>query len=630
MTQHELVTSITQDISDRSTWDTRQGMFYDMRHHGLRRKNRMPWQADAHFPLCSQVIEKIKPLYFQQLYASELLATFVPTVSESSNAINAGLASQWFDYQMKQRSDLERESLRLIDSLCVGGRGVWKVTWDAQRRKLKIVNRPTMHIIVSSWTEDIETADRIVDVQTYSVESYKRLDPNVYKTDDETVRLITGTGEEEEQSDSDVRQRRLLREGITHSNSNRIIIWECWTRQKSGWMCQTLSPLAPEIQIRQPFKCPYQHGLPPFVTAVYEEKEAGWYSPRGLVEILATFEAECTETLNQKKDCMRLYNNPVFTSERDIPNTANLNVRPGQILPFKVAPVVMREPPINLDQHLVLMRDIGQQLVSVPDFALSDVKNTSDTRSATEINAITAASQQGSDLRMRVFRLGLGRLYRMCWSLLRQYAADDLKMVIDDRVVEVSKDAIADVYRIIPSGSADGVNKQVLYAKAATRFQQFANSPFIKQDELVKSVLEADDAGLVKRLFQDPGQHASDEREDQGVEICVMKNGIPASVSPSDDHLEHIKTIVGYVQVSHSSGQNPTPAEMVLLQQHIAQHLEFLKKTNPQAAKQAEQAIQSLSQILNEPTQANQGNGQAVAQGQPSPPVANGGPMGAV
>lgn len=629
MTGNDLVTAIRSDLSDRTTWDTRQGLFYDMRHHGLRRKNRLPWQSDVHFPLCSQVIEKIKPLYFQQLYASELLAVFLPEAKDGATAINAGVAAQWFDYQLKQKTDLEREILRWIDTLCVGGRGVLKIWWDASKKRLQISNVPVTHIIVPSWTEDIETADRIVHVQSYSVESYKRLGEH-YRKDTETLKKITGTGEEEAAADSEVRSRKLIREGITHSDRQQIILWECWDHEAGEWVCQTVSPLAPEIEIRPVYKCPYNHKSPPFVTVSYEEKEAGWYSPRGLVEMLAVFEAECTKILNEKNDAMTLFNRPVYESDRDIPNTNTISFKPGQILPFKVRPVQQAAPPISFDQQLVLMRDLGMQLVAVPDFATSDIRNTKDTRTAAEINAITASSSQGSDLRMRIFRLGLGRLYKMCWSLLLQYNAADLRMTIEDRLVEVPADTLKDVYRIVPSGSADGVNKQVLYAKAVNRFQQFASSPFVKQDELVKSVLEADDAGLVKRLFQDPGQHSANQREEQGNEIAVMHLGIPAAVSPADDHLEHIKTIIGYIQVSHQTGQPPTPAETILLQQHAAQHMELLKKVNPEAAKQAALAIKSLFELINEPDQANQGGSAPVASGQASPAMAQGGGMAGV
>ena len=49
---------ILQAISDRGTWERRQATWYQMRHDGLRRKNK-PWPnaADMHFPLGDMQIE---------------------------------------------------------------------------------------------------------------------------------------------------------------------------------------------------------------------------------------------------------------------------------------------------------------------------------------------------------------------------------------------------------------------------------------------------------------------------------------------------------------------------------------------------------------------------------------------
>ncbi len=76
----KLNSEVLRDLADRAVWDTRQRMFYEMRHHGLRRKNK-PWPgaSDVHFPLVDTTISELKPAYFQQLFATDLIAQFVPT-----------------------------------------------------------------------------------------------------------------------------------------------------------------------------------------------------------------------------------------------------------------------------------------------------------------------------------------------------------------------------------------------------------------------------------------------------------------------------------------------------------------------------------------------------------------------
>lgn len=55
MDYSELFSLTMDDLQDRSLWETRQQMYYDLRHHGLRRKSK-PWPgaSDAHFPSLTQ------------------------------------------------------------------------------------------------------------------------------------------------------------------------------------------------------------------------------------------------------------------------------------------------------------------------------------------------------------------------------------------------------------------------------------------------------------------------------------------------------------------------------------------------------------------------------------------------
>jgi FMN phosphatase YigB (HAD superfamily) len=50
-------------LTARKHWEQRQATWYQMRHDGLRRRNK-PWPnaADMHYPLADGIIEKLKPL----------------------------------------------------------------------------------------------------------------------------------------------------------------------------------------------------------------------------------------------------------------------------------------------------------------------------------------------------------------------------------------------------------------------------------------------------------------------------------------------------------------------------------------------------------------------------------------
>ena len=600
MTRSEFQQSILTAIEARTVWERRQGMFFEMRHHGLRRRNK-PWPgaSDVHFPLADSVIERLKPAYFQQLYASDLAATFIPRTKDATTAM-AQAAAQWFDFQLKQRSNFKTEILRGIDGLLMAGRSVVKVTWDVGGQALDLTWIPIQHLIVPSHTRELEQADWIVHVQHWSPAAYRR--EKVFRQDEAFVQSIIGSGTGPEGVNATIREAKCVREGITHADTESIVLWEAWRRDADSWSCEMFSPLRPEDDVRPRYRAPYRHGQPPFVDFVYELKEPGWYSPRGVVELVAVFEAELAKLLNEKNDAMTLYNRPLFKTSSQMPNAANLRWVPGQILPYAVEPVGMPQPPISFDQQIVLVRDLAEGRVSVPDFGMSQVRGTKDPRTATEIQAISAAAGQSGDLRLRIFRQGLGRLYKMCWSLLLQYAGGDLEMWFDGQAVTIPTGALRDHYRLMPSGSSDGSTRQSLYQKAVSRMQLFRGDDFVDQGELRKSVLEADDAGLVKRLFRDPGIEAADQAERQAMEISILRLGFPAPVRSTDNHAVHLQTIVSYVLHQIQLGHPPHGSELQMLVQHAGDHLTALRKINPIAAKEAAAALGQLEHQLQQTT----------------------------
>ena len=592
MHRQKLNASVLQDLADRSVWDVRQRMFYEMRHHGLRRKNK-PWPgaSDVHFPLVDTTISELKPAYFQQLFATDLIAQFVPTSPQVAEYTTA--AAQWFDHRVKQKTNLETEVLSAVDAMLMCGTGILKVLWDYQSKRLKYYTVNPQHFVVPAWTRDIADADRICHISVYSVEAYKR--QKHLKQDKAILDQIVGSYSDDA-GDMNTESVKYEREGLTFPEQDKIIVWEVYHRcpDTGEWLICTYSPSSPDIDLRPPMKLPYNHGKPPFIAINYEIKDPGFYSSRGVVELQAIFEAELTKLMNEKNDAMTLFNRPLYRAERDMPNSGNLRMTPGSILPYGIQPVAHQAPPISFDQQMNIMREIAQNRVSTPDFGLTQTLQNTERRTATEIQAIGGLYQQSSDLRMRIFRIALGNLYRMSWSILLQYDKTSLDYWYLDTAQQVPQEALHEQYGIQPTGSADGVNKQLLMQKAITRFQMFANDPFIDQGQLRKTILESDDATLVKRLYVDPQLAQATQAEDQANEITFLRLGFPAVVKDSDDHLIHIQTVMAYITNRADTGAPPEPAEGQFLEQHIAEHLEKLKEADPKTGRQVEQELKNL------------------------------------
>ena len=610
----KLNAEVLQDLADRAVWDTRQRMFYEMRHHGLRRKNK-PWPgaSDVHFPLVDTTISELKPAYFQQLFATDLVAQFVPTSPQVAEFTTA--AAQWFDHRIKQKTNLETEVLSAVDSMLMCGTGLLKVLWDHSSKRLKYYTVDPQHFVVPAWTRDIADADRICHISVYSIDAYRR--QKHLKQDKAILDQIVGSYNEDA-GDMNTEAAKYEREGLTFPERDKIIVWEVYHRcpETGQWIICTYSPTSPDIDLRPPMKIPYNHGKPPFIAFNYEIKDPGFYSSRGVVELQAVFEAELTKMQNEKMDCMTLFNRPLYRAERDMPNSGNLRLTPGSILPYGIQPVMHQSPPISFDTQMNIMREVAQNRVSTPDFGLTQTLQDTSRRTATEIQAIGGLYQQSSDLRMRIFRIALGNLYRMSWSILLQYDKSSLNYWYLDTAQEIPQEALHEQYNIQPTGSADGVNKQLLMQKAITRFQMFANDPYIDQGQLRKTILESDDATLVKRLYVDPQLTQSTQAEDQANEITFLRLGFPALVKDSDDHLIHIQTVMGYITNRADTGAPPEPAEGQFLEQHIGEHLEKLKEADPKTGRQVEQELKNLFTQMQEAVeqQANPENVESIEE----------------
>lgn len=607
--RNELYTALIGDIRARTGWEERQRLWYEMRHGGLRRKRRLPWQADLHYPLSDSIVSKLKPFYYQQIYGNELIATFAETSPMADEKLSRAV-SIWFDYHLKQKSNIELEILTCIDHLLTSGLGFIKVSYDSEVESVHFDAVDPINVILPYYSDDMRKVERMAHVMHMSTDAYKS--NSLYNQ--EILEQIGGRQADGAQLTT-YEDTKLRREGITvGADKDQVVVWEVYERDpKTGVMhVHTFSPAAPELDVRPTFELPFEHGQVPFIPFVMEVKDKGVYSSRGICEVVAPFESYLCKLMNEKADAITLYNRPMFRSEQDIPNSNNFRFGPATVLPVGVAPVPMPQPPISFDHEMTNQRMIAEYLVAMPDFGMGQQQSSKGARTATEITQIGALMGQSTDLRARVFRLSLAQVYRQAWSILCQFAQKDLTFMFNGKFGILPEVALQAKYAVIPSGSADGVNKAVQFQKAVTRMQMFANNPSVDQVGLIRSVLEQDDPALANKLVVDNGVKAMSEAEEQAMENLVMESGVPAAVEGNNDHVVHIQTLVQRVQQVQASGTG-SPQSQQLYSQHLEQHLQALGQRD----KNAERAIRKQLGEMSKAMAEQQAQQQAQQQGQP-------------
>lgn len=604
-------------LAARSEWEERQATWYKMRHDGLRRINK-PWKnaADMHFPLADMLIEKLKPSYIGQIFATDTVASF--RAQSDQWTAHQTTAAQWLDYQLKQRTNFEGEIMVAVDTMLQTGKAIVKVYWDVVRREARFESVNPLHIIVPAWTGKLADADWIVHVQTYSRAAYERL-PG-FDTAPETIEQLVGA---RSKTGSSHDAAKYQREGITHAKTGEeVVVWELAYRGEGGqWRIKTFSPARPEKELRPEFGLPYAKGVfseaippPPYAEINAEAKGRDYYSPRGVCERVMPFEVSLCKDWNTIKDHQSLTSAPVFSAGAGVPQNANLRMIPGQILPFALQAVQFPPIPVDIGQSMAGTRAVAEQLIAIPDAGVRSEVPGRDTRTAAEVNLLGSLAGRSDDLRARVFRMELTHLLNLTWGILLQYAPDQLDYFTGAVNAQLPPEALAGSYRIEPNGSGDNYNRGLVLQRAIARKQMFTGNPNIDQRELDRSVLESDDARLVHRLLLNEGSAQAQQLEDQAQELSIMLIGYPAEVRPTDDDWAHLQALAGFVQRRAQTGEPLTPEMLMLLAQHAEAHRQALSKKNPALSKEHGPQVKQLIATLQSEAQRTQQAVQAAQQ----------------
>jgi len=610
---NSLFKEIMGAIAGRTSWEQRQTLFYEMRHNGLRRK-KLPFAgaADLHYPLADSMIEKHKPFYYQILFSQDLMTSF--TSLDVDRQIDATACAYWFDWKLKQQSNIETEALVVIDFFLMCGRSIMKAVYNKDKKRLVHSGIDPLFFVVPPYTQELGDADFMTEIMQTTVNQYKRWG-SPWNQDEAYIKSITGQGNYTEEK----MQVKSRREGINIPiGQDGIIIWQTHEKKSDGWHVHYFSPANPNTPARQSHKLMEPYKYPPYVDFYTEIKDKGWYSPRGIPEVVAMFEAYLTKMLNESADYMTFVNRPIYTSDGTIANMQNYKLTPGQYVPQGLRKVEQSGPPVPFEQQEVKMRSIAEYRVGMPDFGMGNANASKEKPTATEVNVVSQLMGQNMDLRVRIFRKSLSNLFKLDWDLLTYYEKESLEYYQKKEMKKLDANLLSGSYKIEPTGSVDNINRAFVMQKAVTRRQMFINVPWINQKELDKSVLEADDPRLVDKLMINPNDISNDQAEEQADEINNMQLGFPIQLSAQDDDLIHLVTLITFIQSRMAKEMVLEPDFATLLLNHGREHQERLMST-PEGSKKLKSLDEGVLGAVIGYLQAMIQRGEAPGLPQPSP-----------
>ena len=625
-------------LNDRQAWEAKQRKFYLMRHDGLRRVRKpFPQAADLHLKLVDEKVNQKKAFTLAQAFGQPSLATFVCMKQQMADMTQS--AQDFFSFELKHRSNLIRTLQTVVDTMWLRGRGIMKAYVDPfNDYRIVHENVDPLFLVMPDDVNDFEDSYEWIHVRQMNVAKFKQdrrycqnyqegdgVDRRIVKKlcggADAADRLRTQRGRDFDMIELD----KELRDGFTHSNnSDTIIIWEHYIRTMGGLTVYSYCPVATDIEVRKPYGVPYKvdgRVSPGFFSFVAEVKDDGWYSPRGVAEKIADNEIYGCKVWNAKADAITFLNTPQFTSEVGVQNPANYRMAPGEVLPPGVKPAIYGTPPVSFDQEINFARQEAELSAQTPDMGVSGQKGQQGQgrqhRTAKEVSVAASIGQVATTNEGMIFKDDLSKLYAHDWGLMLQYKRKQLTYFITDDCKVATEEALHGEYLIMAGGATDDWDKNQRVQRAEQRFEMLVGKPNIDQDELVTELLAADDARLVKKLVVPSKQRQASESADENTEINDMCPGpnrpsFPIQAMPQQDHFTRIQTILSWLEAANKMGTPTSQPEKQRLFQHLGQHLQFLKKQNPQQFKQVEMMIRKME-----------------SQGQPQPVQRQPQPMGA-
>lgn len=616
--KNELYEDIVSDLEDRSSWEGRQQLWHKMRNQGVRRA-RKPWAgaADTHVPIGDTIINKLKAYYVQWIFGPELLASFYALEDQGDSYTDS--VAQWFDYQVREKSNFTRASICAIDSVLQNGMGFLKTYYDPKASRLTYASIHPYFVITPPWTEDLSSADRMVHVMHMSKADYLRSGQNRgYNMDEAFIESITGEGK----PDSKYEQTRYTAEGLSHTRlKDLIILWEVYDRQPDDHIrVHTFSPLQPDEPARESFMLPYQHRQIPIVQIPYELVDPSFYSSRGVMELTQMFEASASKMWNEKLDYMSIANRPVLSTQGGSINAQNIRWEPGAVYDSILQLVQQPSPPVNFDQEIQSNRSLAEQRVGIPDFGVGDQSGSQGkNKTATETNAITQVMQQSNDLRARVTKDAITNVFSQSWSLLRQYKKDDLDFFWRKRRITLEDAALDNAYVLHPNGSVDGYSREKEIQKLMQLRQLAQGAPWIKLAEIDRKIIELMDSSWIMQVFEEPELAMANQQESQAIENSCMADGFLPQVEPTDDHVTHLQIMFGFIGWTKQHQQQLPPDVLSIFAQHGTLHIQaaradvaYMKQHTPDIGKLAGQVAAMQKDIQAHQQQAQAAPGHAA------------------
>lgn len=402
-------------------------------------------------------------------------------------------------------------------------------------------------LFVPPDTTDIETA-RFLCHRLYLTLNELRMGEKVGKYKDVDAVAANPSAQKSTQYATTLTTTKATREGVTEylSSANLLEVWEifCWyDLDGDGVEEKIVVTYHPNSEtILRIIEFPYRHGQWPFVRWSYELSDVRWYAPRGVPAFLDHYQTLVTNQENAKQDYMTLANSLQYKYRSGSLNPNQIRWIPGQGIPVQrmedLETFQMPRLDLSFDQEMDKLRALSKELIGQPDFALTQLQQNQERRTAFEVSEAVSLAKQIFSLDARLFKASLQRLYSQLFALELQYGPEDVWVqVTGGERLSLTKEQITGDLVIVPNGEFTLLSRTLEQQRAFAILELAVKdqSGALNTYEAWRNYLLKVDPKASQRIMAKPDEYAQIQRlkiEAQQAEIqqkLALAGRVPAN-----------------------------------------------------------------------------------------------------
>jgi len=324
---------------------------------------------------------------------------------------------------------------------------------------------------------------------------------------------------------------RQVRDGVSsYDNSNDKDVTLCetctWYDVDGDGIDERVIVTYPENNPQQTLRFienPYDHGMFPYTVIRRELNDAEILSSRGIPAIDDDFQTGITTLFNQDIDAGTIATTPTIVARKNsVKNLRNLRYVPGQVVETENGTAdytVVQNMNMGQSQRFANMQYLkswANDRVGNMQAALSSANNTpgasvQGTKTAKEVSAIASMTSQNTAMDLLVFQYQMADLYYQIDELYNQFGDEVETMFITGQPpVKYTRQECQGKFNIVPNGKVNDADPTMKMQRNQMMFQMFVNDPFVRQDQLRKSLMDSIDMRMSQLLLKTPEEMQKD------------------------------------------------------------------------------------------------------------------------